>query len=80
MKVYITKYALTRGIYQTEVETSFDIAKGMVSSTTKGYLNSFYKPDWHETWEGAVERANFIKEKKILSLEKQLKKFKALSF
>ncbi len=81
MKVWITKYALTQGIFECEVETAFDISKKMVvdkAGPCGG--NCYHRPDWHETKGAAILRAEEMRTKKIASLEKQIKSLKTLKF
>jgi hypothetical protein len=40
----------------------------------------YHKPYWHETKEEAIKHAEILKERKIKSLEKQIKKLKELKF
>lgn len=55
MKVYITKYALTKGIIETEdVEICYNISENMIRSKKHG---CFYGNDWQTTKEGAILRA-----------------------
>jgi len=67
MKVYITRYALTRGIEEIEVKPNDE-----KSVRTKDF-EYFYKPDWHETLEDAFAQAKVMVNKKELSLKKQLR-------
>lgn len=82
MKVYITKYALTEGITEKEVElcqTNFD----MVQTKDGMRFNCYYHgegKEWHRTWESAVARAEEMRQKKIKSVEKQLEKLKNMKF
>jgi len=76
MKAYVTKYALTRGIQEVEVthETNYP---EMI------WINAFeiyHKPFWHETREEAVLHAEKLREAKLKSIEKQVKRIKALKF
>ncbi|MDD5722669.1 MAG: hypothetical protein PHY29_02890 [Syntrophales bacterium] len=83
MKVWITKYALTDGIVECEVEApSHDCPKMIVvkASSPGTYNQYFYKPDWHTTREEAVKRANVMKDKKLVSLRNQIEKIKELKF
>lgn len=83
MKVYITKYALTQGILTSyNAELCDDINPNMikVSFTNDWHHNYFHKPNWHETYEEALEQANKIKTRKIEALKKQIKKIEQLSF
>ena len=79
MKVWITKYALTQGIFCTEVKPCFDINPKMVSTLDK-YAQCYHGGDWHENKSDAVARAEEMRKKKIFSMEKQIKKIQALKF
>lgn len=80
MKVYITKYALTQGIFEAEAEECPGF-KGMIEIS--GEYPEYYHgegKDWHRTKAGAVKRAEEMREKKILSLQKQIERLKNLKF
>lgn len=78
MKVYITKYALTKGIIETEdAEICYSISENMIRSKKYG---CFHGNEWQLTKEEAILRAESMKEKKIQSLESQLEKLKGLKF
>jgi len=79
MKVYITKYWETQGIYSVDVGVEVNTPT-MVSVKGVKWSQYFHKPDWHETWEEAVEHAEQMRQKKITSLEKKLAKLKKLRF
>ena len=79
-KAYITKYALTKGIFEVEVEGRFDISTSMVKERGKGFSPIYHNTDWHRTKESAVEKAASMKEAKIKSLKKQLASVEAKSF
>ncbi len=77
MKVYITKYALTKGIEHIEVkETSYP---EYVKENTK-WGRDFHKGDWWENKDDAIKKAEGMRKKKIASLEKQIGKLKKLEF
>lgn len=82
MKVWITKYALTQGIYSYGYATVCNATGTMIEVVNKtGFGHNYYhKPDWHETEEEAIARAEEMRLKKIKSLEKQLAKFKEMKF
>ncbi len=80
MKVYITKYALTRGIQEVEVEEPTDIAPNMVVLQGKPYRQCFHKWEWFESREMAVARAEELRGKRITSLQKQIAKLVDMSF
>ncbi len=80
MKVWITKYALTSGPYECEVET-YDDHTNMVS-TIGSYALYFHGEgkEWHRTKENAIERCEALRSAKIKSFEKQIEKIKSLDF
>jgi hypothetical protein len=81
MKAYITKHALTKGIYTVEIETdnvsSFDMDEILCF---KGNYFIGKGVEWHLTKEAAINKAEEMRLKKIASLKKQLAKMEALSF
>lgn len=76
MKVWITKYALTQGIIETEAERSKN-HEDMIDTGKFGY---YHGSDWHTTEEDAIKKAEEMKIRKIISLEKQINKIKELKF
>ena len=74
MKIWNTKFALTRGILEHEAK---DCGDGMVmlidSQGPCVYLHGEGK-NWHRTREGAVERAEDMKTNQLAFLQKQIKK------
>jgi hypothetical protein len=81
MKVWISKYALTQGIY--DVEVSDPDAHQIVEQRHPNMYSTFYHGEgreWHRTEAGARTRANEMVQKKIKSLERSLAKFKKLRF
>ena len=79
---YVTKYALTQGIIPVKgTITDKGVLKVRDSSFQNRTHTSFLpSKTWVETWEEAVEEAERLREKKILSLEKQLLKLKMLEW
>lgn len=69
MKVWITKYALTTGIFTTDVESTF--SDGMVKATWPAY---YHKGEWHKTEKEALERARDMAKRKLASLKNSAKK------
>lgn len=83
MKVWITKYALTKGIFAEEVDACFHISPKMVADrgrNTTCYTTCYHKPDWHENLSDAIAQAETMRARKIKSLEKQIAKLKAMRF
>lgn len=78
MKVWISKYALTKGIYEVEViTTEFET---MVVDKSNPTFMFYHKGEWHKTKEDAIKRAEEMRNKKIKSLEKQINKLKNMRF
>ncbi len=78
--VWITKYALTTGIFSAEVQDCFDTNDTLVRDTTKQYANYYHDREWHRTREEAVRHAEKMRKKKIASLKKSIEKIKKLDF
>lgn len=78
MKVYITKYAMTTGIYEADAE--YSSVEGMIRVKRVCHFQYFSGQDWHTNKESAIKRAEEMKKKKIISLKKQLRKIQALTF
>lgn len=78
MKVWITKYALTTGIYEIEAEiTENGSAYDMHASLPTFYCKE--GKDWHRTKEDAIQRAEAMRQKKIASLKKQIEKLEKVN-
>ena len=86
--VYVTQYALTKGIQEKEVwlcgndvQCSDVNQCVMVNVVLGSFSNEFYhKPHWHVTKEDAIKQANAMKARKVQSLNKQIAKINALKF
>lgn len=76
MKVFITKYALTSGIKETEVTPIRDFPN-IVKFNSHNYI---HKPFWHENEKDAINHAENIRTKRIESLKKQITKLEKLKF
>lgn len=79
MKVYITRYALTEGIYLAEVELS-QTDDSRVTVLHGHHSGIFRRPDWHVTVTGAINRAEKMRKEKIQSLQKQIDCLERLDF
>jgi hypothetical protein len=79
MKVWITKFALTTGIQELEVEHD-DRYPRMVTARTTGLSRYFHGNDWHLTEESARQRAREMQGAKISSTRKQLSALEKMSF
>lgn len=78
MKVYITKYALSSGIFDIDAEIG---ESGMVSENSE-YHRCFHGEgkEWHKTLENAKKYAEDMRLKKVASLKKQLAKYEKMRF
>ena len=81
MKVWITKYALTQGIFEIEAEECGMGFPGMIQ-TKEEYPSYYHKEgkDWHRSKESAIKRAEEMRQKKISSLKKKLEKLEKMKF
>ncbi len=81
MKAYITKYALTSGIYVVDGAIAGH-NQGMfcVDRSATTLAQYFHGNDWHTTWESAEAQAYSMAERKLKSLRKQLKKLEDMEF
>jgi K+-transporting ATPase c subunit len=76
--VFVTKFALTKGIIETQGVVQTDINESMISVQSLGQC--FHKNQWFRTREEAVARAEQLRAKKIASLQKQIAALMAKSF
>jgi hypothetical protein len=77
MKVWISKYALTVGLYTREVEL---VSPKMVSVIGARPSEYYHKPNWHETRTAAVDHAVQLKARMLMSLKRKIIKLGNLSF
>jgi hypothetical protein len=88
MKVWISKYALTRGIYA--VESATIPREGDIKFTATVAVDgpphlipigrTYKQNEWHLTKKEAIKRADIMRENKIRALEKQIYKLKHMDF
>ena len=79
MKVWITKYALTKGIIEAEGEVVRDHPNIFYANEIVNGLFGEGK-EWHRTKESAIQKAEEMRQKKIASLKKQIKKLEEMRF
>ena len=79
MKVWITKYALTSGIKEMEVEQSEDFPD-IVKGKTWNDSQQGEGREWHRTYESAIAKAEEMRLKRIESLKEQIAKLKKKRF
>lgn len=79
-KVFITKYALTKGILEKEAEIC-DYGNGYIRAYVKGEFSSYsLGKECFKTKEQAMERAEKMRLKKIASLKKQIEALEKMKF
>lgn len=82
MKVWITKYALTTGIIESEGEIHGQNSNMVRIQRGGRYPELFHTEgkEWHRTEEAAKIRARIMRDAKIESLHKQVNKLLNLKF
>lgn len=83
--VWITKYALTQGIFESDATVCSEADKtgDMIAVHTSGYCDQYFHgngKDWTETIEEAVKIAEKMRDKKVASLGKQINKLQVMKF
>lgn len=80
MTVWVIKYALTHGIESIQVDRDGD--SKYVFERSRGFASNIYTlgKDVFETEEEAKAAARLLRDKKIASLKRQIKKLEALEF
>ena len=80
MRVFISKYALSSGIFSVEAE--FLESKDSVKYRRDGgsFMEFAHKNEWHSCADKAIARAEEMRIAKLKSLDKQAKKVSAMVF
>lgn len=79
-KVFITKYALTSGIIECDMDIKEDGKWCHGKPEGFAFATGFFGNEFHLTKEEAYADCNLRKEKKIISLKKQILKVEKLTF
>ena len=79
MKLWITKYALTAGVFEAEGKVDGKFAR-IIANGPWASEASIMVPDWHQTKAEAIARADRMRIKKIASLRAQIAKLEAMTF
>ncbi len=85
MKVWISKYALTRGIFETEVAgdcLGVDPTGNMIMTYDGSHVVYYHGEgrEWHKDKKSAIEKADEMRKKKIESLKKKIKELEEKKF
>lgn len=78
MKVWITKYALTTGIFIVDAEKSARAHDGITYRFDGGPLQFAFGKDWWTDELSAKSRAEEMRNRKITSLLNQIKKIETM--
>ena len=78
MKVFITKYALTKGVETAEAESTH--ISSMIRVRAKYGDDYYHSKDWHLLLKEAIARAEIMRASKLASLEKSAAKIRAMDF
>jgi len=77
MKIYVTKYALTQGIFTIEAESVDDWKYAAQKESPRYFLG---RGDFAFTEEEALKKAEELRFKKLKSLNKSIKKIYSIEF
>lgn len=85
MKVWITKYALTRGIIGVESKEAYIggycvVKENQINKNGRDVCVHLVYGDWDENKESAINKAEEMRKKKIAGLKKQIKKLERMRF
>lgn len=81
-KIFVTKYALTVGVYSAMAECNCRSDMAVIpGDRAKGYFDAYmHKGDFHFTESDALQKAEEMRQKKIISLKKKIEKIENLKF
>ena len=80
MIAYITKYALTKGILERNVEVCTDVSEDMAKVIGNTFGEYYHGNEWHVSKEEAISKAEDMQQKRIIALNKQIVKLSKLKF
>lgn len=78
--IYVTKYALTRGVFTVEAEVNSAKTVAWWRRPSSGFREYVHGNDFQFNAEEALAQAEEMRIKKLQSLDKQTKKISALKF
>lgn len=77
MKIYITKYALTKGIFEVDANIR---DSGIAEDRTEHYIAYYSKDSYCKDKQSAIKKADEMRKKKIVSLKKKIEKLEKMKF
>lgn len=78
-EAYISKFALTKGIFKVQAEETHEPTMISVRGSS-GLRACFHRGEWHLTLKEAAAKAEEMRIKKIISLRKKIAKLDELRF
>ncbi|MDU4943872.1 MAG: hypothetical protein E6X23_20430 [Mixta calida] len=78
--IYVTKYALTSGIFAVEADVEESRKIASYKQPASYFVEYVHGNDFHLTQEAAVARAEEMRIKKLQSLDKKIKQISAMKF
>jgi len=79
MKVFITKYALTKGVFEREIDDNRS-TNTVVHGVGEYRYEVYFKPHWHVRKEDALDQCEIMRKKAIITCKKKLDKLEAMKF
>jgi hypothetical protein len=79
-KFWVSKYAMTKGVFPVNGEVSQTSSSMLVVREMYTYYLHGEGKEWHRTRESAVARAEEMRIAKIASLKKQIARIEKLTF
>ena len=80
MKIWVTKYALSSGVFSTEAKVDEANKRAQIKRPGDYWAWNAFGNEFHTTEEAARARFDELKQKKLASLRKQIAKIEALEF
>lgn len=78
---WITKYAMTKGIFSVQAEVCKDVCDEMIAyKESSDWWIYAHRNEWHRTRGEAIARAEEMRKKKISALQKSIKKLESITF
>lgn len=79
MKVYITKYWQTKGVFQVDAEL-FDDTPSMCKYSDNSYWQYAHGKNWHKTIEAAQADFESRRHKKVMAMRAKMNKLASMKF
>lgn len=80
MKVWITKYVLTEGIQELDVDPPSQDIPTLIRHPDGYPCYHGEGGDWHRSRDAALVRAETVRQKKIKAVKKQLERLERMTF